>query len=130
MQPILYISLYQYFKINSSSGYNWDKGKLGVFVYELCGIKTTEKMNEIYVYVNEHQSGQQFTGIVRAHSIGANIAYHNDDSVTIEIKNITRNQQEQVRKTVVVNLTNENSIRENFRGYVKNEADTIQYFTT
>ena len=44
--------------------------------------------------------------------------------------NITPNQQEQVEKTVVVNLTNENPTKVNFQDYVKNEAYTIYCFIT
>jgi Na+/proline symporter len=44
MQSNLYISLYQYFKINSSSEYNGNKRNYGVFVYELyVSLKTIQQ---------------------------------------------------------------------------------------
>jgi hypothetical protein len=81
-------------------------------------------MGELYFYVGKHLGGQLFMGKVRAHSIGLNIEYHNDNPIQVEITNINPNTANEIVGEVVLLAVKNTTpiIRGELKNIVKHEA--------
>jgi hypothetical protein len=84
-------------------------------------------MKHLFLFITQHVENQNFQGVIRAHSQNANIVYYNDNPISVEILNVTNNQQGLINKVVDILLTSENPVEGNLVGYVTEEADIIQY---
>lgn len=81
----------------------------------------------LFILITEYSGGQDFKGIVKAHSLGVNIEYYNDTPISLKISNVVNNHSGLVYKVIDIVILTETPIRGNLIGYVTEEADIIQF---
>jgi hypothetical protein len=80
-------------------------------------------MGELYFFVGKHLGGQTFSGVVRAHSIGLNIEYHNEEPIQLEITNINPDPANHlVGEVVLLGVKNKKPLKAVLKSIVKHEA--------
>ena len=80
-------------------------------------------MGELYFYVGKHLGDTNFQGVVRAHSIGLNIEYHNDEPIKVEITNINpAAANEIVGEVVLLSVQNIRPVKGVLKNIIKHEA--------
>ncbi|HXD93864.1 MAG TPA: hypothetical protein VNX01_11670 [Bacteroidia bacterium] len=96
------------------------------FFFSLPLFNNIVDMGELYFAISRHLGGQIFVGVVRAHSIGLNIEYHNDEPIQVEITNINPDTaNDLVSQVVLLGVQSTRPVRGVLKNIIRHEAAQI-----